>query len=68
VQTAPGQSEFVPVKPGEGTEQLPAGPLVVIAYAIIWLALMGYLWTIWRRLGTVETEMRALGQKRSGGR
>ena len=58
------QSEFVPVLPGTGTEQLPAAPLLVTAYAFIWLAVIVYLWTIWRRLNTVETEMRALAQKR----
>jgi hypothetical protein len=29
---------------------------------------MFYLWTIWRRLGKVETDMRALEQRRSPSR
>ena len=41
-------------------EQLPAAPLVVAAYAFVWLAMMFYLWTIWRRLSKVEDDMRAL--------
>ena len=46
-------------------EQLPAAPLLIAAYAFVWLAAMFYLWTIWRRLGKVEAEMRALEQRRS---
>lgn len=64
-QTSPGQSEFVPVKPGEGTEHLPAAPLVIAAYAFIWIAMMFYLWTIWRRLNKVEADMRALERRRT---
>jgi CcmD family protein len=59
------QGEFVPVKPGEGTEQLPAGPLVIVAYAIIWVAMMFYLWTIWRRLNKVESDMRTLERRKN---
>ena len=62
---APGQEGFVPVTPGTATEQLPAAPLVVAAYAIIWIVVMVYLWTIWRRLTKVETDMRALEQRRA---
>jgi CcmD family protein len=59
------QGEFVPVKPGDVSEQLPAGPLVIAAYAIIWVAMMFYLWTIWRRLNKVESDMRALERRRA---
>lgn len=58
------QGEFVPVTPGTATEQLPAGPLVIAAYAIIWIAMMVYLWTIWRRLNKVETDMHALERRK----
>ena len=44
-------------------EQMPAAPLLVAAYAFIWIAAMFYLWTIWRRLNKVEEEMRALTRK-----
>ena len=60
LQPPAGQTEFVPVAPGTATEHLPAGPLLVAAYAFVWVATMFYLWTIWRRLNKVETEMRAL--------
>jgi CcmD family protein len=64
VQPPPGgQSEFVPAKDLPPTESIPAAPLLVIGYAIIWVAVAFYLWTIWRRLNTVETELRVLAQK-----
>ena len=49
---------------------LPAAPYLIAAYAFIWVALMVYLWSIWRRLGQVEREMRALDDRsrRSGPR
>jgi CcmD family protein len=64
VQTAPpGQSEYVPIKDLPPTDQMPAAPLLIAAYAFVWIAVLVYLWTIWRRLGKVEAEMRALAQK-----
>ena len=62
-QPPAGQSEFVPVESVPLADQLPAAPLLVTAYAFVWIAVMVYLWSIWRRLNTVETEMRALAQK-----
>ena len=62
-QPPTGQSEFVPVKDLPPAETMPAAPLVVAAYAIIWFAMMIYLWTIWRRLNKVESDMQALAQK-----
>ncbi len=58
-----GQGEFVPAKDLPPTESIPAAPLLVAAYAFIWVAVTFYLWTIWRRLNKVEAEMRALAQK-----
>ena len=58
-----GQSEFVPISQLPPADQLPAAPLLVGAYAFIWLAVMFYLWSIWRRLNKVETEMHALARK-----
>jgi CcmD family protein len=64
VQTAPpGQSEYVPIKDLPQAEQMPAAPLLIAAYAFVWVAVLVYLWTIWRRLGKVEAEMRELAQK-----
>ena len=64
IQTAPpGQSEYVPIKDLPATDQIPAAPLLIAAYAFVWIAVLFYLWTIWRRLGKVEDERRTLAQK-----
>jgi CcmD family protein len=56
----PAQDEFVPVKDLPQQEQLPGGPLVLGAYGFVWAVLLVYVWTVWRRLGKVEREMRDL--------
>ena len=66
-QPPAGQTEFVPINELPPADQLPAAPLLITAYAFVWLALMIYLWSIWRRLGKVEADMRTLG-KRSANR
>jgi CcmD family protein len=65
LQVQPAQEEYLPIDQLPPTEQLPGGVFVIIAYGFIWVALMAYLWSIWRRLGKVEAEMHAL-QRRSG--
>jgi len=62
-QPPSGPDTFVPIKDLPEAEKLPAAPYLVVAYAFVWVALMFYVWTIWRRLNRVETEMRALAQK-----
>ena len=60
VMAQPGQSQFVPVNELPASEQLPAAPLVIAAYAFVWLALLFYVWTTWRKVGKVEAEIGAL--------
>src|SRR3954471_4771331 len=48
---------FVPAGSLPQQEQLPAAPLVIAAYAVAWVVVFGYLWTIWQRLGRVEREI-----------
>ena len=57
------EDEFVPVKDLGDQEQLPAAPLVMAAYAVAWIAILLYLWFIWRRLARVEGEMAALSRR-----
>ena len=64
-QPQPAQDEFVPMESVPPEDQLPASPLLVAAYALLWLAVTGYLWSIWRRMSTVEQELSALS-RRSG--
>jgi CcmD family protein len=59
-QPPPAQGEFVPISQLPPGDTLPAAPLLVAAYAFVWVVLMVYLWSIWRRLGKVETELQAL--------
>lgn len=56
-QPPPAQQEFVPVNELPPTEAIPAAPLVIAAYAFVWVALFGYLWSVWRRLAKVEREL-----------
>jgi CcmD family protein len=65
LQPGGGQSEFVPVNELPPADQLPAAPLLVAAYAFVWIAVMVYLWSIWRRLGRIEADMRELQKRRS---
>jgi hypothetical protein len=63
------QSEFVPVTEIPAGEQLPSAPLVIAAYAFVWLAFVAYAWVMWRRLGKIEQDMTALsGQLAKKGR
>jgi CcmD family protein len=57
------QSEFVPADSLPPGDQLPAAPLLVAAYAFVWIAALFYVWTIWKRLNKVESEMRALERR-----
>lgn len=54
-------SDFVPVDPSmEAAEKLPAAPMVMTAYALVWLILIGYVWSLRRRQARIELEMAAL--------
>jgi len=68
LQAPAGQGGFVPMNSLPPADQLPAAPLLIAAYAFVWVALMVYLWSIWVRLGRVEREMQALQQRRDGAR
>ena len=59
----PGQSEFVPVTEIPASEQLPSAPLLITAYAFVWIAVFAYVWLMWRRLGKVERELTALSDR-----
>ena len=58
---------FVPASSLPSQEQLPAAPLVIGAYAIAWLAVFGYLWSIWQRLGRVERELADVSRRVAAG-
>jgi CcmD family protein len=63
------QEGFVPVDQVQQTEQLPAAPLVMAAYAVAWLVIFGYAWSVWQRLAKVEREIADVSRRvASGGR
>ena len=47
----------VPVNALPQAEQLPAAPLLIAAYSFVWVALMVYVWFLWRRMTRVEREL-----------
>jgi CcmD family protein len=59
---AQGQQDgFLPVDPATDlVESLPAAPMVMTAYGLVWLVLMAYVWSLRRRQARVELEMAAL--------
>ena len=59
----PAQEGFVPVEHLPGREEMPAAPLVAAAYGIAWAAVLIYLFSIWRRLATVEREMAEVSRR-----
>ncbi len=62
------QNDFVPVTEAQrAVETLPAAPLLIAAYAFVWVALLGYLWFLWGRLKKVQGEIEAL-ERRTGRR
>ena len=58
---------FVPADSLPSQEQLPAAPLVIAAYAIAWLAVFGYLWSVWTRLNRVERELGEVSRRLAAG-
>jgi CcmD family protein len=64
-QAPPGQGEYVPIEQLPPGQQLPAAPLLIAAYAFVWLAVFFYVWTIWRRLNKVEAEIRIFEKRQS---
>jgi CcmD family protein len=58
---------FVPASSVPGQEQLPAAPLVIIAYAVVWLLVLGYLWSIWSRLTRAERELADVSRRLAAG-
>jgi len=58
---------FVPASSLPSQEQLPAAPLVMGAYAVAWIAVFGYLWSIWQRIGRVERDLADVSRRIAAG-
>jgi CcmD family protein len=61
---AAAQEGFVPVSalPPQA-EQLPAAPIVIAAYAFVWVALLAYVWLLWTRMTRLERELADLQRR-----
>ncbi len=57
------QEGFVPVSSLPQAERLPAAPLLVAAYAVVWVALLVYVWLLWRRMAKLERELADLNRR-----
>ena len=64
-QPTPAQEGYVPINQLPPSQQLPAAPFVIAAYAFIWVALIAYLWSIWRRLRRLTTDLERLERRSS---
>jgi hypothetical protein len=54
------QDEFKPVGNAPAGEQIPAAPLLIGAYVIVLAGLFTYVFTLSRRLGTVQRDVERL--------
>lgn len=66
-QPQPAQEEFVPIDQVPPEDRLPAAPLLVAAYAVVWVVVFGYLWSIRRRMSAVDGELAELSWRADGG-
>jgi CcmD family protein len=57
---AAATDQFVPMDEIPEQDKLPAAPYLISAYAIAWLMLLFYVWSLWRRLQRVEEELKRL--------
>lgn len=64
--TGAAQDGFVPLDSLPPQEQLPAAPLLITAYAFVWVLLMAYLWSIAKRIRKVESETETLQRRTTG--
>jgi CcmD family protein len=62
-QPQPSPDEFVPISEIPAEEQIPAINLLAAAYAFVWVAMLGYVWSLGRRLEQAEREIAQLEGK-----
>ena len=66
-QAPAGQDGFVPASSLPPGQEIPAAPLLIVSYASFLVLMMFYLWTIWRRIGRIEQELKALERRQDAG-
>jgi CcmD family protein len=65
--TTAAQDEFKPVDESKMQEHVPAAPILMTAYAVAWVAIFGYVWSLWARLGKVEREIAEVSRRIDAG-
>ena len=65
--TTAAQEEYVPIDQLPEGEKLPAAPFLIAAYIVVWGVLLVYVFTLWKRLGRVEADLRE-ARRASGAR
>ena len=67
VSTPAAADQFVPLSEAAPREILPATPLVFYAYAFVWVALIAYVFLMWRRMARVEQDLAAVQRRLQDG-
>jgi hypothetical protein len=62
-QPGQGLGGFVPVNQLPPSDRLPAAPVLIVAYAIVWIAVIVCIWSVWRRLDRIDGEMHELKRR-----
>lgn len=57
------QDEFVPISQLPASEQVAAAPLLIAAYAVVWIVIAVYVWTLWRRFLRAEQDLKTLAAR-----
>ena len=57
-------ADFVPIEDAPPGEQIPAMPLLGAAYGFIWVGVLGYVWSLGKRLQKVEAEIAVLESRK----
>lgn len=63
-QPKPSPDEFIPLSEVPPEEQIPAFGLIGAAYGFVWVVVVGYVWSLGRRLQKAEQDIAALERKR----
>ncbi|HUU36534.1 MAG TPA: CcmD family protein [Vicinamibacterales bacterium] len=64
-QPQPSPDEFVPISEIPPEERIPAINLVAAAYGFVWVAVLGYVWSLGTRIKKAEDEIARLERKGS---
>ena len=67
-QPQPSPDEFIPISEVPPEEQIPAITLIAAAYGFVWVAVVGYVWSLGRRLQAAEREIAGLEREGLTGR